>query len=362
MELRRSSLIAVPLALMLAAGACTGNAPADGESHGGPPAARVAVGQVSSGGVDAEWSFLGEVEALRHARLGAGAAGEVRRVEVRAGHWVKRGDLLVDVDPSLATARLREARAATLAGAAEAEQAERDAERLRGAGPDVFSPAEIERAAAEMDRARAETERRREAAGEARAQLGRHRVKAPFAGMVARRMVDPGDWVQPGTTVIELVDPEHVEVIVSVPPELAQYMRAGQEVRLQQRELSVPGKVRVVVRALDPESRTVRVRVIPDEPALWLLPGSAVEAKFSIRREEPGALVVPRDALVYGISELHVMKVLDGKAERVPVEIVARGNDQVLLRAKGLAVGDSVVTRGNERLRPGQDLTIVPES
>lgn len=362
-ELRCSSRIAVPLALMLLLGACTPDAPTEGDPPGGGPApARVAVGQVSSGGVDAEWSFLGEVEALRHASLGAGADGEVRSVKVRAGDRVERGALLVEVDPSLAAARLREAEAATEAGAAEAEQAERDAERLRGAGPDVFSPAEIERAAAEMDRARAETVRRRAAAGEARVQLGRHRVKAPFAGMVARRLVDPGDWVQAGTPVIELIDPEHVEVIVSVPPEVAQYLEADAPVRLEHAEDGVDASVRVVVRALDEESRTVRVRVLPKEPAVWLLPGSAIDARFSIRREEEGALVVPRDALVYGIADVYVMKVVDGEAVRVPVQIVARGADRVLVRAEALSEGDSLVTRGNERLRPGQALTIIPES
>ena len=74
---------------------------------------------------------------------------------------------------------------------------------------------------------------------------------------------------------------------------------------------------------------------------------------LTIERSEDGALVVPRDALVYGIASLKVVKSVDGKAEPVPVEVVARGRDEVLVRADGLAAGDLVLTRGNERVFPG---------
>jgi multidrug efflux pump subunit AcrA (membrane-fusion protein) len=99
--------------------------------------------------------------------------------------------------------------------------------------------------------------------------------------------------------------------------------------------------------------------LVPDEPTTWLLPGAAVDVLLTIERSEPGALVVPRDALVYGIASLKVVKSVDGKAEPVPVEVVARGRDEVLIRAEGLAAGDTVVTRGNERVFPGQPLIVL---
>jgi multidrug efflux pump subunit AcrA (membrane-fusion protein) len=64
---------------------------------------------------------------------------------------------------------------------------------------------------------------------------------------------------------------------------------------------------------------------------------------------------------VYGIANIQVVKSVDGKAEPVPIEILARGRDEVLIRAEGLAAGDSVVTRGNERVVPEQTLIVLED-
>ena len=339
---------------------CEGEAPAKSGPNG-PPPARVQVGEVRGGSIEAQWSFLGDVSALQHAQLASGASGEVRRVLVRVGDRVQQGDMLVEIDPSLASARVRAAAASKQAGSAQFERARRDAERLSVAGPDIAAAAEIEQATSERNRAAAERGRLKAAEAEARAQLGRHRVKAPFAGVVANRRVDPGDWVDPGVEVIELIDDRAVEVLASIPPEVASFLSIGDKASLSRQGQTTPATVRGIVRALDSESRTVLLRLAPDEPASWLLPGAAVDVLLTIERSEPGALVVPRDALVYGIASLKVVKSVDGKAEPVPVEVVARGRDEVLVRAEGLAAGDLVLTRGNERVFPGQPLIVLED-
>jgi RND family efflux transporter MFP subunit len=348
------------LGLSLAAFGCEGEAPAKSGSDG-PPPARVWVGEVRAGSIEAQWSFLGDVSALQRARLAAGASGEVRRVLVRVGDYVKRGDLLVEVDPSLATARVRAASASKQAGSAELERAQRDAERLSVAGPDIAAAAEIEQATSERKRAVAERGRLKAAEAEARAQLGRHRVTAPFDGVVAARHVDPGDWVDPGVEVIELIDDGDVEVLASVPPDVAQFLSVGDKATFGRKGKTTTATIRGIVPALDAESRTVRLRLVPDEPTSWLLPGAAVDVLLTIERSEEGALVVPRDALVYGIANIQVVKSVDGKAEPVAIEILARGRDEVLIRAEGLAAGDSVVTRGNERVLPEQPLIVLED-
>jgi RND family efflux transporter MFP subunit len=348
------------LGLSLMVLGCEGEAPAK-TGPNGPPPARVWVAEVQSGSIEAQWSFLGDVSALQHARLAAGASGEVRRVLVRVGDQVKQGDLLVEVDPSLAAARVRAASASKQAGSAELERAQRDAERLSVAGPDIAAAAEIEQATSERKRAVAERGRLKAAEAEARAQLGRHRVTAPFDGVVAARHVDPGDWVEPGVEVIELIDDGDVEVLASVPPDVAQFLSVGDKATFGLRSKTTTARVRGIVPALDAESRTVRLRLVPDAPTSWLLPGAAVDVLLTIERSEQGALVVPRDALVYGIANIQVVKSVDGKAEPVPIEILARGRDEVLIRAEGLAAGDSVVTRGNERVLPEQPLIVLED-
>ena len=358
--LRRLAVLWTGLSLTLYG--CQGEAPAKSDDNTGPVATRVHVAPVRAGSIEAEWSFLGDVRALRRAALAAGASGEVRKVTVRVGDRVKKGELLVEIDPSLAAARVRAAAASKNAGAAQLERAQRDAERLTAAGPDIAVLAEIEQATSERKRAVAERRRLRAAEAEARAELGRHRVRAPFNGVVSRRSVDPGDWVDPGIEVVELVDDQGVEVLVAAPPDLAEFLTPDDKAVFRYKEAAVPATIVGVVRALDDESRTIPVRLIADESATWLLPGAAINVILTIDRNEPDALVIPRDALVYGIANIHVVRVSDGVAEMVPVEVLARGRDEVLVRADSLSPGDPLVTRGNERVFPGQPLTVVPES
>lgn len=345
--------------LGIVAAGCRAETPAKSDAAQGPPPARVEVAEVRGGAIQAEWSFLGDVRALRRAMLAAGASGEVRRVQVRVGDHVEKGQLLVEIDPSLAAARVRAAEASKTAGSAQLERAERDAERLSEAGPDIAALAEIEQASSEHKRAIAERQRLKAAEAEARAQLGRHRVRAPFDGVVADRTVDPGDWVDPGVEVIELVDDEGVEVLVAAPPDLAPYLQSGQKALFRYNGSSVDATIVGVVRALDDASRTIRIRLVADEHASWLLPGAAIDVLITVVREEPDAVVIPRDALVYGIADTYVVKELEGAAQKVPVEIIARGREELLVRGEGLSPGDRVVTRGNERVFPGQPLSIV---
>jgi RND family efflux transporter MFP subunit len=347
-------------ALSLALAGCEAEAPAKSGPNG-PPPARVWVDRVETGTIVAEWSFLGDVSALQQARLAAGASGEVRRVLVRVGDRVEEGELLVEIDPSLAAARVRAAEASKTAGTAEFERARRDAERLRTAGPDIAAAAEIEQATSERKRAEAERKRREAAAAEARAELGRHRVKAPFPGVIAMRNVDTGDWVDPGAQVVELVDDRAVQVLASVPPEVSRFLAVGDKALLRYGGDSSTATLAGIVPALDSESRTVRLRLTPNEPTTWLLPGAAVEVIIRVERSEEGALVVPRDALVYSIAKTQVVKSVDGKAAPVPVEVLARGRERVLVRAADLAEGDTVVVRGNERVFPGQPLIVLED-
>ncbi|MFM2438133.1 MAG: hypothetical protein RLZ55_950, partial [Actinomycetota bacterium] len=102
---------------------------------------------------------------------------------------------------------------------------------------------------------------------------------------------------------------------------------------------------------------TLPVRLVPtgtERPA-WLLPGRFLDVELELPEE--GGVVVPRDAVTYGVRGARVVRVVDGAAQMVPVEVVVQSGDRALVRGDGLAAGQRVVTRGNERLRPGQAVT-----
>ncbi|MCA9583201.1 MAG: efflux RND transporter periplasmic adaptor subunit, partial [Myxococcales bacterium] len=190
---------------------CSENAAA-GNGKGGRPDALVRVAKVTSGPLPVTWTYMGEVRSMARAQLSVSEAGVVVDVRVREGDRVTRGDLLLRVDPNLARAQLVTAEAARRQTETEREQAERDAKRFDAAGRLAVPAAEIERARAEVASLEAQGKALEAQALEARVTMERHRITAPFAGLIARRFVDPGDWITAGARALELVADDSMEI------------------------------------------------------------------------------------------------------------------------------------------------------
>jgi membrane fusion protein, multidrug efflux system len=346
----------LPFASVVWVAAC-GPAAEDAPKKGPPPAV-VEVGVTEAPPLVVEWELLGDVRARDAAVIAAGAAGELVRVRVREGDRVGAGEPLFEVDPGLASASLEAARAAERATRLEAEQAARDAKRLEGV--DSFAEVESERAtttAEILERLRREREATARVASKS---LKLHRARAPFAGQIGARYVGEGAWVNPGDQVVELIGDAPPEVIVPAPAALLDHVEVGTKVRLREGDREVTGRLEGIVRALDRASRAATLRAVADEHAPFLLPGKTIDAVFEIVHRE--GVVIPRDALVVGAIGARVVKVVDGKAVLVPVTVVGRTPTHVLVEGEGIAPGETVVTRGNERLTPNQELELTGET
>lgn len=337
--------------------ACGGEAAAEG-GGGPPPAAPVQVGTARAGELAVERTYLGMVRSRARAQLAVGADGQVLEVSVSEGDRVAAGDVLLRVDPGLARASLSAAQATERRTQAEREQAARDAARFAAAGPNAVAQSEIERAATQSDSLEAQRAAARADVARARESLGRHQVVAPFAGVITARSADPGDWVSSGTTVLELVADEDTEVLVRVEPALLDDVVVGSEATLSRGDRTAPATVRGVVSALDPTTRTAQLRLAPTEAVPWLLPGSTVDVHFALQHGGDG-VIVPRDALVPGVAQTRLVRVIDGAAQPLVVEVLETGSSEARVRGEGLAVGDVLVVRGNDRLRPAQPVRIV---
>ena len=111
------------------------------------------------------------------------------------------------------------------------------------------------------------------------ADLAYAQVRAPFAGVVAARLVDPGDQAAPGQPLLVVEDRSKREIVVTVPDEVGDRLRAGQTVTVEigAGGRRVTGRVEAVVPGADPRSPTVEVRL--SGPA-GLAPGLAAVAEL----------------------------------------------------------------------------------
>lgn len=328
------------------------------EERRGPPPARVEVAEVRTESLRVERRYLGEVRSLENAVIGASAAGEVVAVLVREGERVAAGDVLVRVDAATRRASLASVRAARDQITEELSQAQRETERLQGAGPNIVAGVEIERSASQVTALRAQLARAEAQLRESRQALAEHRVVAAFPGVVSRRIVSVGDYVNIGEAMMELVSTDRAEVLVRVEPALLASVERGMSVTIEGGGSRAGGRIDGIVPALEARTRTAQLRISAVEEATWLLAGSAVDVTITIERAAgEGEWVVPRDALVYGVAGARVFVVREGNAVSLDVEIVEQSDALVLVRAE-LRGDDTVVTRGNDRLRPGQGVTL----
>ncbi len=182
----------------------------------------------------------------------------------------------------------------------------------------------------------------------ARAQLGYTEIRSPIDGSVADRSVWPGDIAPAGTPLFIIVDVAKVVLRIHIPQEQAAQLHIGDPATLHVpgKGDGVPAKVSVISPALDPNSTTVEVWLVANNPDRKLLPGTSVGASIVVRKI-PSALVVPESAvLVNDQNQARVMTVsLDHVAHDHPVVTGVRNSGMVQILS-GIQAGDQVIANG----------------
>ena len=196
--------------------------------------------------------------------------------------------------------------------------------------------------------------------------IKKYTIRSPFAGFVSAESTEAGAWVRQGDPVAEVVEIDPVEVEVYVPESNIRFVQRGNQcdilIEAHPGE-SFQGTIDQIIPLGDARARTFPVRVLVDNPVgengHRLLPGMLARATLPSGNRS-SQLLVAKDALRIG-GEPSIYRVTDNRAEIVPVRIGAALGSWVAVESVGpiqLAVGDLTITRGNERLRPGQEVTI----
>ncbi len=315
---------------------------------------------------------FGQIVASRDSEVAARVAGIVDEVAVLVGDTVVAGATLAVLDTELAQielkqalAEIEEARAGIAIAEAQLRRAQDALDRAEGLRDTAsfssarFDDATSDRAAAtgQINQAQARLLNAEAAEARARYTLERARITAPFEGVVLSVEADPGQFISVGAPVARLIDISALEVEAQVPAEFAPAIPDGVQVAGESDDgTALDLQVRAILPTESLSTRTRPVRLSGDFTML----GATLAVGQSITLMVPvspprDALSVPKDALVQGAQGWTVFVNAEGVAQPRPVQIgVAMGDRFEVLG--GLAEGDAVVVRGNERLRPGQAL------
>jgi RND family efflux transporter MFP subunit len=307
------------------------------------------------------FQLSGTLTADRQAGLSPRVDGLVQRVAVDAGSKVKAGETLMQLDDAVARLALERARAQAAEARTAFEEAERRlVEGRRLLAQQFISATQVATLESGAQSAAAARDSARAAEREQEELLRRHVLPAPFAGVIAAKNVEAGEWVTRGQAVLELVATDRVRLDLRVPQERYAALADGAEVQVYPDALdgvALPAKIESRVPVTDPGARTFLLRLRVEDEAGRLLPGTSARAEVSLPATEP-ALAIPRDALLRqpdGGYSLFVLEA-DGEgwvARQRSVRILLDRGQQVAI-SEGVRAGEQVVVRGNEALRDGQ--------
>jgi RND family efflux transporter MFP subunit len=351
--------------------ATIGLTPDSVQGQGGP--ARVEVDAVRTEPLTQTVPVLGRIVTRQQGPVAARVRGLVDRVAVEVGDRVEEGAPLVwlDDEPLTFERDLAEAEYGAALAEQAVEQAELDlleGERDRMSkleGSAAFSRAQLIDKEHEIAVAKS-----RIVAAAARIQQYRAKlqlsardledavIRAPFAGVVSQRQVSAGAFIQVGDPVVTLIDDQQLEIEADVPNDRLSGLAPGTTMSLKLDDGSEhEADVRAVVPEENPLTRTRAVRLTPrfgtttkplaiGQSVTLDLPIGAVRPVVTVNKD--GVIQKPDGAVVY-LAE-------DAEASLRPVQL----GESVGARFEvlgGLEPGDLVVVRGNERLRPGQQIT-----
>lgn len=323
--------------------------------NGGPRAVPVVVDRVSERMMAPTVMVAGSVVSRLDAEVSAELAGRVVWL-AEVGDVVAQGDKLAQIDDTPRKLELDESRAELAQVKARLRFFEKELKRLSSlAKQNNAARTQLEQTESDRDVARADL-----TAAQARVLLAKDRVarsllRAPFSGTVAQRYLQPGEWAESGAEVVRLVNTDLVEVKAMVPLVARAFVTRGMTLSLQVDGKMQQATVRSLVPVGDLESRLMDLRLDLDDGP-W-------PAGQSVRIAVPTAaavmaLTVHRDAVVLRRGGAYLYRVTsDSSTERVDVGLGIAAGDYIQVFGS-LNVGDQVVTVGNERMRPGQKVSV----
>ena len=351
---RRSPLSTLALLFALTTGTAAG-----GE---GTP---VTVAVVQEQAIERPLQLTGTATAVRSAQLSVATSGLVSRLFVDAGSRVAAEEVLLELDPELAELQLQSAEA----GLAQARTALADARRrldeARSLAPkQSIAETLVRDLAAEVAGDEAAVQQAEADAAYRRGVLARHRVKAPFDGVVSAKLTELGEWVNPGEAVVELVALEDVRLDFRVAEDYLGDIERGAPLRFSlttNPEQRYDATVSTVVPVTDPGARTFLLRALAQNPGQRIIPGMSVRATMKLPTGRRG-LVVPRDAVLRSPNGRVVVWTVETGNEGPVVreQLVSTGLafDSLIEVREGLSFGATVVVQGNNALQDGQRVLI----
>lgn len=361
---RRRRLLILAAILVAAAGAAWlifgggAEAPAENPDAGRPSITVIVPGTTQ---IADSVTAVGSIAARRDMPVGVqGEGGAVVAVLVDAGDYVRKGQVLARIDRSVLEQEVSQLQASVTRARADAALAQSELDRAQSLVARGFiSKADIERRTATRDGANAAVGVAAAQLRESQARLGRLDIRAPEAGLVLERNVEPGQVVSSGSpAVFRMAQDGAMEMRALVAEQDLAGITTGQSATVQMvgSQTAYAGRVWMVEPVINPQTRQGLVRIaLSGDRALR--PGGFASSKIEVGKADRPLL--PESAVMGDAESSYVFVVAkDGTVERRDVKVGAVSSVGVAI-SSGLSGKEQVVQSAGAFLNPGEKVSPV---
>ncbi len=335
----------------------------------GGRAVPVTVAKARQGDMAVYLTGLGTVTSLNSVLVRSRVDGQLIRVAFTEGQMVAQGELLAEIDPRPFQVQLMQAEGQLAKDTANYQNTVADLKRLQGlVQQGIISRQQLDTQSSAVDQTAATLKADQASVESAKLNLVYSRITAPIAGRVGLRVVDAGNIVHAtdanGLVTIAPIQP--INVVFAVPADNIQQVLSQNAknsklpVEAWDRDLKTriaTGSLAAIDNQVDPATGTVRLKALFANADRALFPNQFVNARLLVDTLQ-GVIIVPTAAVQRSPQGAFVYVVkADSTVELRPVKVRGTEGDDSALN-EGLASGETVVTDGLEKLRPGSKVAL----
>ncbi len=286
----------------------------------------------------------GRTEALRKVTIKAGVKGRIVELKIRQGDRVKEGSVIARIEIDDLNARLAESKALVRQRKLEYD----GAKKLRTKG--FKSETQIAAAAAALDAARAYVK-------QVQVQISKTKIRAPFDAIIDDKLVEIGEYMEPKTAILSLIDEDPFLVVAQVSEQEVGLLKTGGSGKAVIIDgTTVHGSIRFISRVANAETRTFKVELEVSNEDRQLRDGMSAELHFPI--ESIKAHLLSPAILTLNDEGTVGVRIVDREniVSFVPVEVVGADSQGVWI--SGLPRSVKIITVGNEFVRQGDKVRV----